>query len=186
MKYINRNKNYLLVTVVLIVQTVLTTLSAQIKGDSLVNVAFNKAESRDLQGGIASYNVQELLEKNYFTGSLDGLQSQLAGMKGTSIWGQNGLLLIDGVPRSQYDVQPTEIENITVLKGANAVALYGSRAAKGVILITTKRGKEGALRIDVRANTGLHIPKAYPTYLNAAEYMTLYNEACLNLSLIHI
>lgn len=40
--------------------------------------------------------------------------------------------------------------------------------------------KEGALRIDVRANTGLHIPKAYPTYLNAAEYMTLYNEACLN------
>ena len=45
MKYINRNKNYLLVTVVLIVQTVLTTLSAQIKGDSLVNVAFNKAET---------------------------------------------------------------------------------------------------------------------------------------------
>ena len=79
MKYINRNKNYLLVTVVLIVQTVLTTLSAQIKGDSLVNVAFNKAESRDLQGGIASYNVQELLEKNYFTGSLDGLQSWYEG-----------------------------------------------------------------------------------------------------------
>ena len=50
MKYINRNKNYLLVTVVLIVQTVLTTLSAQIKGDSLVNVAFNKAESRDPAG----------------------------------------------------------------------------------------------------------------------------------------
>ena len=62
MKYINRNKNYLLVTVVLIVQTVLTTLGAQIKGDSLVKVAFNKAESRDLQGGIASYNVQELLK----------------------------------------------------------------------------------------------------------------------------
>lgn len=46
MKYINRNKNYLLVTVVLIVQTVLTTLSAQIKGDSLVNVAFNKEIGR--------------------------------------------------------------------------------------------------------------------------------------------
>ncbi|WP_288214819.1 SusC/RagA family TonB-linked outer membrane protein [uncultured Bacteroides sp.] len=180
MKHINRNKSYLLVTVVLIAQTVLTTLSAQIKGDSLVNVAFSKAESRDLQGGIASYNVQNLLEKNYFTGSLDGLQSQLAGMKGSSIWGQGGLLLVDGVPRSQYDVQPTEIESITVLKGANAVVLYGSRAAKGVILITTKRGREGALRIDVRANTGLYIPKTYPTYLNAAEYMTLYNEACLN------
>ena len=55
MKHINRNKSYLLVTVVLIAQTVLTTLSAQIKGDSLVNVAFSKAESRDLQGGIASY-----------------------------------------------------------------------------------------------------------------------------------
>ena len=163
MKHINRNKSYLLVTVVLIAQTVLTTLSAQIKGDSLVNVAFSKAESRDLQGGIASYNVQDLLEKNYFTGSLDGLQSQLAGMKGSSIWGQGGLLLVDGVPRSQYDVQPTEIESITVLKGANAVVLYGSRAAKGVILITTKRGREGALRIDVRANTGLYIPKTYPT-----------------------
>ena len=58
--------------------------------------------------------------------------------------------------------------------------LYGSRAAKGVILITTKRGKEGPLTVSVRANTGWHVAKAYPEYLGSAEYMTLYNEARRN------
>ena len=58
--------------------------------------------------------------------------------------------------------------------------LYGSRAAKGVILITTKRGKDSPMHIDVRANVGVNVPKAYPKYLDADCYMTMYNEACRN------
>jgi hypothetical protein len=58
--------------------------------------------------------------------------------------------------------------------------LYGSRAAKGVVYITTKRGKAQPLKVNVRANTGFHVSKRYPKYLGSAEYMTLYNEARIN------
>ena len=67
-----------------------------------------------------------------------------------------------------------------MLKDTAAVVLYGSRAAKGVILITTKRGKDSPMHIDVRANVGVNVPKAYPKYLDADCYMTMYNEACRN------
>jgi len=90
------------------------------------------------------------------------------------------LVVVDGMPRDADNILPSEVEQITVLKGAAAVVLYGSRAAKGVILITTKRGVQGDLRISVRANSGIHVPKSYPKYLGSAEYMTLYNEARVN------
>src|SRR5690606_29196758 len=89
-------------------------------------------------------------------------------------------VLVDGVPRDANNVVPTEIEQISFLKGASAVLLYGSRAAKGVVYITTKRGNIGPLKVDVRANTGFHVAKSYPKYLGSAEYMTLYNEALTN------
>ena len=57
-----------------------------------------------------------------------------------NIWGQGALVLVDGVPRSASNIRATEVESVSVLKDAAAVALYGSRASKGVILITTKRG----------------------------------------------
>jgi TonB-linked SusC/RagA family outer membrane protein len=66
------------------------------------------------------------------------------------------------------------------LKGANAVVLYGSRAANGVILITTKRGKTGKSRSEVRVNAGINVPKSYPKYLGSSEYMSYYNQALLN------
>ncbi|WP_347053849.1 SusC/RagA family TonB-linked outer membrane protein, partial [Bacteroides ovatus] len=77
-------------------------------------------------------------------------------------------------------VKASEVESISMLKDAAAVVLYGSRAAKGVILITTKRGKDSPMHIDVRANVGVNVPKAYPKYLDADCYMTMYNEACRN------
>lgn len=147
--------------------------------DSVVHVAFRSVAKEDILGGIASVNIAELLKKNYATYSLDNLQSFVAGYSGT-VWGQNPLILVDGVPRNASDVRLLEIESITVLKGANAVALYGSNAAKGVIQIATKRGTIQPLTIDLRANTGIFVPKSYPTYLNGAEYMTLYNEALRN------
>ena len=66
------------------------------------------------------------------------------------------------------------------MKGASAVVLYGSRAANGVVYITTKRGNQGPLKVNIRANTGFHVAKSYPEYLGSGEYMTLYNEACVN------
>src|SRR5690606_8993621 len=89
-------------------------------------------------------------------------------------------VLVDGVPRDADNVVPTEIDQITFLKGASAVVLYGSRAAKGVVYITTKRGTAEPLKVNVRANTGFHVAKSYPKYLGSAEYMTLYNEALAN------
>lgn len=145
-----------------------------------VNVAFRKVEKQDLQGGVSSYSISNLLEKDHNMFALDGAQSLVGGYNG-NIWGQGALVLIDGVPRDAgADVRANEVESITFLKSANAVALYGSRGAKGVILITTKRGKANERHINVQANTGLYVPKRYPQYLNSWEYMTLYNEALRN------
>ena len=133
-------------------------------------------------GGVSSLNYRDLMDKNYNTYSLDNLQGYVAGYNGNGMWGfTDQLVLIDGVPREANNVLPTEIEEITFLKGAQAVVLYGSRAAKGVVLITTKRGRvTDGLRVDVRANTGWNVAKAYPEYISSAEYMTLYNEARAN------
>lgn len=149
--------------------------------DSLtyINVAFGKVAQNDLLGAVSSVNIPELLRKNYYTNTLEGLQAFVGGYNG-NIWGQQGIVLVDGIPRDAWYVNPSQIESISVLKGASAVVLYGSLAAKGVTLITTKRGVEKPLTIDTRINTGVFVPKRYPVYLNAAEYMTLYNEARRN------
>lgn len=149
--------------------------------EEMVQVAYRKVNKNDLLGGVSSVNVEELLKKNNFTYSLDNMQSMVNGWNGNSLWGMDSyLVLVDGVPRDANNVMPSEIKDITFLKGASAVVLYGSRASKGVIYITTKRGQVGDTRIDVRANTGFHVPISYPKYLGAAEYMTLYNEARAN------
>ncbi|WP_287641453.1 SusC/RagA family TonB-linked outer membrane protein [Bacteroides sp.] len=149
--------------------------------DEMVQIAYRKVNKNDLLGGVSSVNVEELMKKNYFTYSLSDMQSMVSGWNGNSLWGMDSyLVLVDGVPRDANNVMPSEIKDITFLKGASAVVLYGSRAAKGVIYITTKRGQVGDTRIDVRGNTGFHVPISYPKYLGAAEYMTLYNEARVN------
>jgi TonB-linked SusC/RagA family outer membrane protein len=149
--------------------------------DGQVQVAFRKVDRKDLPGGVSAVDVASQLKLNYMTSSLENMDGWVNGFNGNSIWGMGSyLLVIDGVPREAGNVMPTEIEQISFLKGVNAVALYGSRAAKGVVYITTKRGKPGNQRIDIRANAGVNVPKAYPHYLGSAEYMTLYNEARRN------
>ncbi|RXK81181.1 SusC/RagA family TonB-linked outer membrane protein [Filimonas effusa] len=144
-------------------------------------LAFRKVKPNDLPADVAAVNVRELMNKNYMTYTLEGVEAFTPGYNGNSLWGMGSyLLLIDGVPRQADNVMPAEIEQITFLKGVNAVALYGSRAAKGVVLITTKRGEAGDSRINVRVNSGMQVPKRYPRYLGSAEYMTLYNEARQN------
>lgn len=145
-----------------------------------VNVAFRTLNEKDLMGGVSVVDVLKLTDKNYSTYSLDDMQSMVGGYNG-QLWNQGDcLVLVDGVPREAGNVMPTEIEQITFLKSAAAVVLYGSRASKGVILITTKRGRQDDLHVSVRGNTTLFVPKSYPKYLGSAEYMTLYNEARAN------
>lgn len=146
-----------------------------------VQVAFRTVNKRDLLGGVAAVDVQGLLKKNYFINTLDGMETFAPGFNGNSLWGMGGyLLLVDGIPRDIGNVAPTEIDQITFLKDAPAIALYGSRAAKGVVMITTKRGTANNQQFNIRVNSGMNTPKGIPQYLGSAEYMTLYNEALRN------
>lgn len=147
---------------------------------SQVNVAFRTVNEADLMGGVSTVNMVEQAKKDYTTYSLDGMDALVGGYNG-QLWNQGeALVLVDGVPRDANNVLPTEIEQITFLKAASAVVLYGSRAAKGVILITTKHGRNDGLNVSVRGNASLYVPKSYPKYLGSATYMELYNEALQN------
>lgn len=145
-----------------------------------VEVAFRSVDEMDLLGGVSVIDVDEMTKKAYTSYSFAFVENLVGGING-NIWGMNELLVVvDGMVRDANNVLPTEIEQITVLKGVAAVALYGSRAAKGVIQITTKRGKVGDTKVNIRVNTGMSVPKAYPKYLSSSEYMTFYNEARAN------
>lgn len=146
-----------------------------------VKTIYRSIKADNLMGGISNVDMRNLLDKSYSTYSLDNLEGIVSGYNGNSLWGYSGaLVLVDGVPRDATSVLPVEIGNVTFLKGAAAVALYGSRGANGVILISTKRGSDGDKNIDVRTNAGIFVPRSYPKYLGGAEYMTLYNEAQMN------
>ncbi|WP_321372614.1 SusC/RagA family TonB-linked outer membrane protein [uncultured Draconibacterium sp.] len=152
-----------------------------ITDDPLVQVPFRKVAQSDILGGVSVVDLEELTKKNYNTYSLDNMQGYIGGFTGNALWGMGDyLVLVDGIPREANNVLPTEIDQITFLKSAAAVVLYGSRAAKGAILISTKRGKNTPLEINVRANTGFHVSKSNPSYLGSAQYMTLFNEARVN------
>lgn len=145
-----------------------------------VKVAFGSKAKSELLGGISAVDMKDLTQKNYNTYSLDALQAYAGGYNG-QLWNMGGaLILVDGVPRDANNVNPSEIDQITFLKSASAVVLYGSRAAKGAVLITTKRGHTDGLKVSVRGNVSLFTPKEYPTFLGAAQYMSLYNESLVN------
>ena len=169
-----------------------TTEKVDTTAKKKVHVAFRDKDADHLLGGVSYIDMEELQKKDYTVGSLDDLYGLVGGWNGSNLWGMdndeldtndNGnlpLVIIDGVKRPSNNVLPSEIEQVTFLKGAQAVVLYGAKAAKGAILITTKRGKVDGLQITANANTGWHVAKAFPEYLGSAEYMTLYNEARSN------
>ena len=157
-----------------------------------VHVAFRDVDADHLLGGVSYIDMEELSKKDYTQGSLEDMLGLVGGWNGNNMWGMDNnrldnndnnnlpLVIIDGVKRPSNNVMPSEIEQITFLKGAQAVVLYGAKGAKGAILITTKRGKVDGLQITANANTGFHFAKEFPEYLGSAEYMTLYNEARIN------
>lgn len=91
--------------------------------------------------------------------------------------GKNPLILVDGVKASMNDVDQNDVENISVLKDGASAAIYGSEAANGVILITTKKGKNKPLQLSYAGNMGWQSPTRLPNYLSSAQYATLWNEA---------
>ncbi len=154
--------------------------------DNQVQLAYRVADRGDMLGGVEVLDFAKLMEVNYINDINNGtISGYVSGFNGNSLWGMDAdndgyLVLIDGVVRDMNNIISTEVETITFMKGAAATVLYGARAAKGVIYISTKRGKNAPLTVNVRANTGWHVAKSFPEYLGSAEYMDLYNQALIN------
>lgn len=89
----------------------------------------------------------------------------------------DALVLIDGIPGKLNDVSSEDVEFISVLKDASTAAIYGSRAANGVILVTTKTGKEGKISVGYNGYVGFNTPTALPEFVDTWQYAILYNEA---------
>ncbi len=100
--------------------------------------------------------------------------------RGTFTGASSPLILVDGIERSFSRIDPNDIESISVLKDASATAVYGVRGANGVILITTKRGKEGKPVVSFTANTGFQKPTRLPRYLDSYNSVLLLEEALAN------
>lgn len=147
-----------------------------------VNLPFRKIDNKDVIGAVSVLNPELYINKDFNVSSANGVYGRVGGLTGNnSIWGmQNALVYIDGVRRDYADITLTEVDQITVLKGVSALSLYGSQAARGVILITSKRGEVNTRKVVARVNSGIALPTILPSYLNSSDYMTLYNEARKN------
>lgn len=108
-----------------------------------------------------------------------GNDAAVLQIRGVGTWvNSSPLVLVDGIERSLNYVNPEEIESFSVLKDASATAVYGMRGANGVILITTKKGKAGKVKVTFRTEaTNLHGLR-FPEYIEGYEFANLMNEAC--------
>src|SRR6185436_11276786 len=169
--------------------------------DDLVVVGYGSQKKKDLTGSIsvvnvtnakktASYDMAKMLQ-----GQVPGVSVHGSGepggfvqikIRGISTFGNNSpLFVIDGVPiTAPYDFSPDDIESMQVLKDASAGAIYGARASTGVIIITTKKGKAGKLKIDYNGYIGVqNVPKKIDV-TNAEGYRKITNQAELNAGLL--
>ena len=167
--------------------------------DELVVVGYGVQKKANLTGSVASINAEALESRAVasvsaaMAGTMPGVTSiQTSGAPGAqtgsiTIRGKNSinaaspLVIVDGVPGSMNNIDPQDIESISVLKDAASAAIYGVQAANGVILITTKKGKSGQkARINYSGLVSWASPTAKLDFLDAAGYAELYNEATLN------
>ncbi|WP_199233917.1 TonB-dependent receptor [Pedobacter sp. HMWF019] len=171
------------------------------KLNEVVVVGYGTQKKANLTGAVATVSGDELTKRPVVSaaamleGTMPGVQvnqgSGEPGNEGVSIRirgngtfssaGSDPLVLIDGVPGNFSDVNPTDIDNVSVLKDAASASIYGSRAANGVVLVTTKQGKAGKMSVQYDGNLGIYKPtKMFKLITNSAQYMELYNEARLN------
>lgn len=130
--------------------------------------------SEALQGSIAGVSVTR-------SGGAPGAGSSILIRGITTIGTNNPLVIVDGVPVSSIDnVNPGDVESITVLKDAASAAIYGSRGAAGVILVTTKRAKSGQGSLEYTYEYGVQRATATPDYVGVQDYMRYFNEQATN------
>jgi len=115
------------------------------------------------------------------TGAQPGKENETVRIRGIGTLNDNNpLILVDGVASSLNAVNPYDIESISILKDAASSAIYGSRAANGVIIITTKRAKTDRFTVNLSANFGFQKPVDKPKFLGAIDYLELYDIASAN------
>jgi TonB-linked SusC/RagA family outer membrane protein len=110
--------------------------------------------------------------------SRPGADNATLRIRGTGSLGASNdpLVLIDGIQGDINNIDPADIESISVLKDAAAAAIYGSRGSNGVILVTTKRGKDGAMTVSYNVSAGWQEPQTLPTYIGALDFLRATNE----------
>ena len=164
--------------------------------DEVVVVGYGVVKKRDLVGSIASVKSQDITAVPT-SNVLESMQGKIAGLDMTRSSGQPGsafnftirgnrsltasnapLILVDGIAYgTDIDINPNDVESIEVLKDASTTAIYGSRGANGVILVTTKKGKEGKAKVDFNAYWGPIFSTNLPKVNNTEQYVAMRREA---------
>lgn len=164
--------------------------------DEVVVIGYGSVQKKDLTGAISSVDGKDIAVRKTtqlsqaLQGAVPGVMAtrsnnapgasttvRVRGITTITSGGLNPLVILDGVPVSGLDqVNPNDVENVTVLKDAASASIYGSRAAAGVILITTKRGEEGNISLDYNTDFGFETPTELPEYVGAQRYLQLVNE----------
>lgn len=167
--------------------------------EQVVVVSYGTAKKQEIIGSVTSVDVSDI-NSVPTTRMEQALQGKVAGVMVTPANGEPGagmnivvrgvgtignsdpLYIIDGIPTKtgMNYLNPNDVESISVLKDASASAMYGSRAANGVVLITTKKGKEGRFTLDFDAYWGVQTNMKKFDMLNASEWASIRNEAFLN------
>jgi len=166
--------------------------------NEVVVVGYGTQKKANLTGAVGSVSMADLGDRP-LTNSSTALEGTVSGVYALQKSGKPGddgavinirgvgtlnnsdpLVLIDGFPGSMSDVDASDISSISVLKDAASAAIYGNRAANGVVLITTKRGTSGKMSVSYSGYYGVQKSTSLPSTLNSYEYTTLYNEACVN------
>lgn len=182
-------------------QTILNVIlkeDAQILNEVVV-VGYGTVKRGNLTTAVSSVE-KKLLENRPVQSMSEMLQGTVAGLSVASNGGKPGssasmrlrgstslndegspLILVDGVPGEFNYLNVDDIEDITVLKDAASAAIYGSRAAHGVILVTTKRGKTGKPSFHYNGYIGLNTPTDMPKNVSSAEYARIRNESQVNI-----
>ena len=135
--------------------------------------------SQALQGDISGVTIRQM-------GGQPGAESSEIRIRGYGTFssaGNDPLVLIDGITGSIDDVNPSDIKNISVLKDAASAAIYGARAANGVILVETKRGKAGKMEISYNGYVGFSELADSPQFVDSWNYALAYNEGLENMGL---
>lgn len=163
--------------------------------EEVVVIGYASQTKATVTGALGVVDTKELLKTpvanitNMLSGSVPGLATvQMTGQPGADeaaiyIRGVGSfsdaasapLVLVDGVERPFSQLDPNEIENLSILKDASSTAVFGVRGANGVILITTKRGKQGKAQITFSSNTGLQQPMSYVQKAGSYEHASFWN-----------